>query len=84
MMDHDRPVFRSRFARRVSSFQLFPAHCRIFKNGRSQAVRPPAELRFDADEVFIRRDEKTGDVILSEKDERRRNREKSFSNSEPG
>jgi antitoxin VapB len=40
---------------------------KIFKNGRSQAVRLPAEFRFDTDEVFIRRDSRTGDVILSRK-----------------
>ena len=35
-------------------------------NGGSQAVRLPAEFRFDnSDEVFIRRDAVTGDVILS-------------------
>lgn len=38
---------------------------RIFLNGRSQAVRLPAEFRFDTDEVYVRRDERTGDVILS-------------------
>lgn len=38
---------------------------KIFANGRSQAVRLPAAFRFDVDEVFIRRDEATGDVILS-------------------
>jgi antitoxin VapB len=38
---------------------------KIFKTGRSQAVRIPAEFRFDGKEVFIRRDEKTGDIILS-------------------
>ncbi len=38
---------------------------KLFKNGRSQAVRLPAAFRFDAEEVFIRRDETTGDVILS-------------------
>jgi antitoxin VapB len=40
---------------------------RIFTNGGSQAVRLPAEFRFNGDEVFIRRDERTGDVILSPK-----------------
>jgi antitoxin VapB len=40
---------------------------KIFMNGRSQAVRLPAAFRFDAKEVFIRRDPKTGDVILSQK-----------------
>jgi antitoxin VapB len=40
---------------------------RVFNNGGSQAVRLPAEFRFDGDEVFVRRDERTGDVILSRK-----------------
>lgn len=40
---------------------------RLFTNGRSQAVRLPAAFRFDAKEVFIRRDPETGDVILSRK-----------------
>ena len=38
---------------------------KIFMNGRSQAVRLPAEFRFEGDEVAIRRDPVTGDVILS-------------------
>ena len=38
---------------------------KIFMNGRSQAVRLPAEFRFEGDEVAIRRDAVTGDVILS-------------------
>jgi len=38
---------------------------KLFKNGRSQAVRLPAEFRFKGREVFIRRDPKSGDVILS-------------------
>ena len=38
---------------------------KLFKTGRSQAVRLPVEFRFQATEVFIRRDEETGDVILS-------------------
>ena len=40
---------------------------KIFTNGRSQAVRLPAAFRFDGDEVFVRKDEETGDVILSRK-----------------
>jgi antitoxin VapB len=40
---------------------------RLFKNGRSQAVRLPAAYRFDGEEVYIRRDPATGDVILSTK-----------------
>lgn len=38
---------------------------KIFQNGRSQAVRLPAAFRFETDEVFVRRDPATGDVILS-------------------
>ena len=38
---------------------------KLFMNGRSQAVRLPKEFRFDADEVYIR---KEGDnVILTSK-----------------
>ena len=41
---------------------------KLFVNGGSQAVRLPAEFRFDAaDEVYIRRDAATGDVVLSDK-----------------
>jgi antitoxin VapB len=42
---------------------------KIFTTGRSQAVRLPAEFRFEGTEVFVRRDPKTGDVILSRKPE---------------
>ncbi|MCP1203855.1 MULTISPECIES: antitoxin [Acetobacter] len=38
---------------------------KIFMTGRSQAVRLPAAYRFDTPEVTIRRDPRTGDVILS-------------------
>lgn len=39
---------------------------RLFKTGGSQAVRLPAEFRFEGvDEVHIRRDPLTGDVVLS-------------------
>jgi antitoxin VapB len=41
---------------------------KLFVNGGSQAVRLPAEFRFEhCDEVYIRRDTVTGDVILSPK-----------------
>jgi len=42
-----------------------PKTARLFMNGRSQAVRLPAEFRFEGKEVAIRRDEATGEVILS-------------------
>ena len=40
---------------------------KLFKNGKSQAVRLPMSYRFEGSEVCIRRDEQTGDVILSRK-----------------
>jgi antitoxin VapB len=40
---------------------------KLFTTGRSQAVRLPVEYRFEGSEVFVRRDPKTGDVILSRK-----------------
>ena len=40
---------------------------KLFMNGRSQAVRLPVNYRFDCDEVFIRRDLETGDIIISKK-----------------
>ena len=36
-------------------------------NGRSQAVRLPSEFRFEGNEVSIRKDPSTGDVVLSRK-----------------
>ena len=39
---------------------------KLFVNGAGQAVRLLCEFRFDGlDEVYIRRDTATGDVILS-------------------
>ena len=38
---------------------------RVFMTGRSQAVRIPAEFRFKTDEVYVRHDPQTGDLILS-------------------
>jgi antitoxin VapB len=40
---------------------------KLFTTGRSQAVRLPLEFRFEGSEVFVRRDARTGDVILSRK-----------------
>lgn len=42
------------------------AKARVFMSGRSQAVRIPAEFRFSAKEVYVRRDPQSGDLILSE------------------
>jgi hypothetical protein len=38
---------------------------KLFKNGRSQAVRLPKEFRFEGTEVAIRRDDARGEVTLS-------------------
>jgi antitoxin VapB len=47
---------------------MIPKTAKIFPNGGSQAVRLPAEFRFEGvDEIYIRRDAVTGDVILSAK-----------------
>lgn len=40
---------------------------KLFRNGGSQAVRLPAEFRFEGDEVYVTRNEETGDVTLSRK-----------------
>lgn len=41
------------------------ARAKLFTTGGSQAVRLPAEFRFEGSEVDIRRDPATGDVVLS-------------------
>jgi antitoxin VapB len=47
---------------------MIPKTAKIFPNGGSQAVRLPAEFRFEGvDEVYVRRDAVTGEVILSAK-----------------
>jgi antitoxin VapB len=40
---------------------------KLFRNGRSQAVRLPAAFRFNGSEVVIERDPLTGNVVLSPK-----------------
>jgi antitoxin VapB len=41
---------------------------KLFRNGRSQAVRLPADYRFPGSEVYIRRTT-SGDILLSRKPE---------------
>jgi antitoxin VapB len=43
---------------------------KLFQNGGSQAVRLPAEFRFEGDEVYVYREEESGDVVLSIRPER--------------
>ena len=45
------------------------ATAKLFMHGRSQAVRLPKEFRFQGDEVAIRRNPSTGEVVLSSKAE---------------
>ena len=45
-----------------------PYTAKLFRNGRSHAVRLPAEFRFEGSEVHIRRT-RAGDVILSQRPE---------------
>jgi antitoxin VapB len=42
-----------------------PKTAKLFRNGRSQAVRLPKEFRFEGSEVAIRRDPISGEVILA-------------------
>ena len=44
---------------------------KLFKNGRSQAVRLPKEFRFDGDEVYVRREGRS--IVLSPKDQPKEN-----------
>lgn len=43
------------------------ATAKLFMTGHSQAVRLPKEFRFKGTEVFIRRNPKTGEVVLTPK-----------------
>jgi antitoxin VapB len=49
-----------------------PQTAKLFKNGRSQAVRLPKEFRFKGREVAIRRDPATGEVVLAPLSARKR------------
>jgi antitoxin VapB len=49
--------------------EQMPHTAKLFRNGRSQAVRLPSEYRFEGSQVYVRRDPLTGDVILSRRPE---------------
>ena len=49
----------------ASAPAVAPKTAKLFKNGRSQAVRLPKEFRFEGTEVAIRRDPATGEVVLT-------------------
>jgi len=42
------------------------ARARVFMSGRSQHVTIPSEYRFSVEEVFVRKDPASGDLILSQ------------------
>ena len=42
---------------------------KLFRNGRSQAVRLPSDFRFQGVGGYVRRNPATGDVILSRRPE---------------
>jgi antitoxin VapB len=44
---------------------------KLFSNGGSQAVRLPAEFRFEGNDVYVWRDEDSGAVVLSSQPPRR-------------
>jgi antitoxin VapB len=52
-----------REVRAVESTSKRPARAKVFRNGRSQAVRLPREFRFEGREVNIRRE---GDAVILE------------------
>lgn len=43
---------------------------KIFKNGGSQAIRIPAQWRFDSDEVYVRFDEALGGLVITQRNPR--------------
>jgi antitoxin VapB len=65
--DRDRLPARRRSLDGVKQEQAMTETTKLLRNGRGQAVRLPAAYRFDGDEVFIRRDPVSGDVLLSSK-----------------
>ncbi|MEO8152083.1 MAG: AbrB/MazE/SpoVT family DNA-binding domain-containing protein [Rhizobacter sp.] len=48
---------------------MTPRTAKLITHGGSQAVRLPAEFRFEGDEVYIRRDPSSGNIILSSRPE---------------
>ena len=40
---------------------------KVFQNGRSQAVRIPAQYRFSTDQVYLEHDPEKGTITLSER-----------------
>ena len=51
----------------MSTVDLKLGKAKVFRNGRSQAVRIPAQYRFKADSVYVRHDPVSGSLTLSEK-----------------
>jgi antitoxin VapB len=58
------------YIRKKETIMAKSPKAKVFMSGRSQAVRIPAEFRFTAKELYIRRTP-GGDIILSSKPERK-------------
>jgi len=58
---------RSQSRSRTSIDRLWDwaVRAKLFRNGRSQAVRLPAEFRFEGTEVEVHRDPESGAVVLT-------------------
>jgi antitoxin VapB len=54
------------YSKREGIAMVRTAKAKVFNIGRSQAVRIPAQFRFKTNEVYVRRDPRSGDLILSE------------------
>lgn len=59
-------VYTSRYTSEEKRNDMFETRvAKLFKNGASQAVRLPAEFRFKGKELYMTRDARTGNVVLS-------------------
>ena len=52
-----------------------PATAKVFTTGNSQAVRLPKAFRVDASEMWISKNEVTGEITLKPKDDDKRQRD---------
>jgi antitoxin VapB len=51
----------------VTAGTTTPHAAKLFIDGPDQAVLLPDEFQFEGEEVFIRRDPRTGEVVLSQR-----------------
>ena len=60
-----RPEQPTRSSLGIDLLQKGAMRAKLFRNGRSQAVRLPAEFRFEGTEVEVHRDPENGAVVLT-------------------